>query len=201
MRRRKSYRKRKKISPIKVIIPVVVILGILVGSVMFYVKWLSKSCLGQLSSVDKFNVEDSVLSLNDVELDLNSSLLFVREYTGSKFRNSNILELIEALNTGNINFCKKMNLVVYEVNPSSYKIYSSSKAKLRFSEMSDGYLLEVDNRSGSNKNLFYNSSGKVSKNSSEDSKSLLIKTGLNQIHIPSDVEISSLARNLVNEIK
>lgn len=185
----------------KVIIPVVLILGILGGSVFGYFKWLSKSCVSQLSSVDKFNVEDSILSLNDVKVDLNSSLLFVKEYNGSKFRSSNIIELIEALNTGNVNFSKKMNLVVYEINHGSYKVYSSSKVKLRFSEMSDGYLLEVDNRSGSNKNLFYNSSGKVSKSSSDDAKPLMIKTGLNQIHVPSGVEISSLARNLVNEIK
>ena len=82
-----------------------------------------------------------------------------------------------------------------------YNNYSSSSLKVRYSDFNDGYLLEINNKTKSPIKLFYNNNGEVFKDSIDNNPSMNLRPGLNQLSIPSTVNIDNLSKNLINYSK
>ena len=188
-----------------------VILCLVLIFAFMYSRILSRLCYKELSTVSDFKIENNKLVINGSAINLDSPFLLIREVSSNdedlpsksfnEISNSSITDLVNSLNSGRVNFSKKMNMIMYEVSNDDYMVYYSSKVKLRFSNLNDGYLLEINNSNQDGKNLYYNNDGKVSEEENEGWFSLIIKDGLNQIFVPNNVDINSLSRNVMDIIK
>lgn len=178
-------------------------------------KILVHSCVDSLSLVSKFSLDGDVIILNEDSINLNSPLLFIKKVDGldGKVSKSSITELVNSLSSSKVEFSKKLNILVYRVVDGNYNTFSSSKVKIRFSKLNDGYLLEVNNKTKKDYTIYYNKNGESSLvNSSSDSNlanssesnlasPIILKSGLNQLFIDGDVDVNSLCKSILTNLK
>lgn len=205
---KRRVRRRGRINSTKLIINTVLVLFIVIiaSSVSFlaYCKVLNSKALNSFTTIYSSNLNGSSLTLNETEFSITSPIISIREVSNSeniveKFlgsKSSTAGELLKAVNSGKVNFSKVGNLVLYERTSEDYCLYSSSSLKIRYSNLNDGYLLEVNNKTNKRIEVYYSKSGEVSPSMNEGFESLNLKSGLTQIFMSSDVSIDVLSRNL-----
>lgn len=184
------------------IIPCVIFL--LLGSPLLYFKFINSKAISNLSTVVSRNINGSVITVNDLEIDISSTLLSIREVSSSQnpsimekllgTKSSSVSDLVNSISTGKVNFSKVANLVLFERDYSGYNVFSSSDLKIRYSNLDDGYLLEINNKKGKEFSFYYSVDGSIDKKVGENKIS--VKNGLTQVFLNNSVDINLLCRNL-----
>lgn len=208
--KRRANRKRKRNNSkllLKVFLCLLVIVIVCSGSYLLYLKIISSKAYNSFSTVSTTNLDGSNLTLNNVEIDITSPLLMIREISNeshglfgliTKSRNSSAGELLKSVNSGRVNFSKVANLVLYEITNEDYSLYSSDYLKVRYSDLNDGYLLEVNNKTRKSISVDYLYTGELCEKGTEGSSTLVLKSGLTQIFLDSSINVDSLARSLAS---
>ena len=208
--KRRANRKRKRNNSkllLKVFLCLLVIVIVCSGSYLLYLKIISSKAYNSFSTVSTTNLDGSNLTLNNVEIDITSPLLMIREVSNeshglfgliTKSRNSSAGELLKSVNSGRVNFSKVANLVLYEITNEEYSLYSSDYLKVRYSDLNDGYLLEVNNKTRKSISVDYLYTGELCEKGTEGSSTLVLKSGLTQIFLDSSINVDSLARSLAS---
>lgn len=204
-----SYRKNSFFLSRLLLVLLIITISAL-ASIIVYLKVVSNKCIDSFTLASYVKLDGSNLILNDNTIDITSPLLMVREYSEdskgfmsklTKSKSSNITELLYASKNRKVNFGKSGTILMFQVCDDEYNNYSSSSLKVRYSDFNDGYLLEINNKTNSPIKLFYNSNGEVFKDSIDNNPSMNLRPGLNQLSIPSTVNIDNLSKNLINYSK
>lgn len=187
-------------------------------------KILVNRCVDSLSLVSKYLLDGEVVTLNDSSIKLNSPFLSIKKIDGldGKVSKSSITELVNSLASSKVEFSKKLNVLAYRTVDGNYTTFSSSKVKIRFSKLNDGFLLEVNNKTKKDRTIYYDRKGEVSLVKSEISKpstpnladssesnpaspsesnTIILKSGLNQLFIDGDVDVNNLCKSLLTNLK
>lgn len=208
----KYKRKYKKVSvkrfhkvPLLFTLTLVLVIVLTITGYLVFERVSLKNSLSNLNIVDSYELSGFNLKFNDKSINLKNPLIKIRKYDSStnKFHGSSITELISVLNTSSLYLSKSANYLVYEVMDSKFTNFNSDKLKVRFSELDDGYLLEVNNKTDKSYYISYDSDYNVDivdENSSNLSNVIQIKSGLNQIKLPSNLDLKILCRNLVSKL-
>lgn len=208
--KRRANRKRKRNNSkllLKVSLCLLVIAIVCSGSYLLYLKIISSKAYNSFSTVSTTNLDGSNLTLNNVEMDITSPLLMIREVSNeshglfgliTKSRNSSAGELLKSVNSGRVNFSKVANLVLYEITNEEYSLYSSDYLKVRYSNLNDGYLLEVNNKTRKSISVDYLYTGELCEKGTEGSSTLVLKSGLTQMFLDSSISVDNLARSLAS---
>lgn len=210
----KYKRKYKKVSvkrfqkvPLLFTLTLVLVIVLTITIYLVFERVSLKNSLSNLNIVDNYELSGFNLKFNDKSINLKNPLIKIRKYDSStnKFHGSSITELISVLNTSSLYLSKSANYLVYEVMDSKFTNFNSDKLKVRFSELDDGYLLEVNNKTSEEIVIYYDELNKILFQNELDDLSfyetLKFSVGLNQIKIPSSTNINSLCENLINKIK
>ena len=208
----KYKRKYKKVSvkrfhkvPLLFTLTLVLVIVLTITGYLVFERVSLKNSLSNLNIVDSYELSGFNLKFNDKSINLKNPLIKIRKYDSStnKFHGSSITELISVLNTSSLYLSKSANYLVYEVMDSKFTNFNSDKLKVRFSELDDGYLLEVNNKTDKSYYISYDSDYNVDivdENSSNLSNVIQIKSGLNQIKLPSNLDLNLLCKELVTKL-
>lgn len=208
----KYKRKYKKVSvkrfhkvPLLFTLTLVLVIVLTITSYLVFERVSLKNSLSNLNIVDSYELSGFNLKFNDKSINLKNPLIKIRKYDSStnKFHGSSITELISVLNTSSLYLSKSANYLVYEIMDSKFTNFNSDKLKVRFSDLDSDYLLEINNKTDKSYYISYDSDYNVDivdENSSNLSNVIQIKSGLNQIKLPSNLDLKILCRNLVSKL-